>query len=205
MMADLPRSQESKRFGLATRFTVATISLFLALASVLVFEGSREPSFGHDPNLIKTIAPTYGIPGNLTLFQAIRGKYCELQRRYFPNPSRYTFTSISTNRCSVHGLLNQCMEIGGRQYYIEKNVAAGAVVFGFSNVLSGGQWINAFEAALQKDKPEWWDPRINGFRRENLVLLRSGRRVTLVLSEATAREFEQKYPELKRERLETAQ
>ena len=84
-----------------------------------------------------------------------------------------TFSS-STNvqLCSVSGLLNQCMEISGWQYLIDKNVAAGTVKFGPLKEMTGKEWVAAFENALQTGTPEWWDGKTKRLRKENLVLIR---------------------------------
>jgi len=160
----------------------------------------REPPFWNDSNLVKTTPP-----GPITLFtpttlmQKFRWKYYELKKKYRPNPLSYTFNaSGGPSPCSIHGLLNQAMDAGGTQYLVERHVAGGSVNFGHPVALNGAQWIEAFESALQTNKPEWWQPERKGFRRENLVLLHYGRRTTLVLSEETAKLYEQKHRGLKR-------
>ena len=117
----------------------------------------------------------------------------------WPNPMAYSFGARPEPVAhSIHGILNQCMTIGGTEYLIEKGVSAGSVMFGPTNVLNGEQWIKAFEAALQTAEPEWHDFRRKEFRKENLVLLRHNKRTVLVLSKETAEEFQRRYPRLKR-------
>jgi hypothetical protein len=89
------------------------------------------------------------------------------------------------------------MDTGGTRYFIEKNVAAGAVMFGSTNVLNGQQWISAFESALQSGEAEWWDPETKGFRKEKLTLFRYDPQTTLVLSKQGLADAQKRYPKLK--------
>jgi hypothetical protein len=93
---------------------------------------------------------------------------------YFGNPNGWTFPGNGAAISSISGLLDQCMEVSGSKYLIDKNVAAGSVVFGSTNTLNGAQWVASFEQSLETGMPEWWDfSRGKGFRRkENLVLIR---------------------------------
>ena len=94
-----------------------------------------------------------------------------------------------TQRCSIHGLLNQCMEMSDVRYLIDKNVAAGSVNFGHTNTLNGTQWIAAFESALQTGQPEWYVSESNQFRKENLVLIRYDSKTVLVLPTDRASQY----------------
>jgi RNA polymerase sigma factor (sigma-70 family) len=91
--------------------------------------------------------------------------------------------SASTNvqLCSVSGLLNQCMEISGWHYLIDKNVVAGAVKFGPLKEMTGKEWVAAFENALQTGTPEWWDGKTKHMHRENLVLIRFPEQRTILV------------------------
>lgn len=170
----------------------------LALTGLFVWNLLEDP-FRGDPNIVRTTRPTMGLIPNNNLFGTLFWKYYELKRRYRPNPATYTFSaSGAPSPCSIHGLLNQCMDVGGTEYLIEKNVAGGSVNFGSPVVLNGAQWIAAFERALQNDQPQWWDSEKKGFRKENLVFLRYSRRITLVLSPETAKEYQLRYPRLER-------
>ena len=102
----------------------------------------------------------------------------------------YSFPASATNRCLVHGLLNQCMEITGVRYVMARDVAAGTVQFGHTNTLNGAQWVVAFTEALQIGQPEWWDSQTKRFRKENLVLLTNDARTVLVLPKGMVREFQ---------------
>jgi RNA polymerase sigma factor (sigma-70 family) len=109
------------------------------------------------------------------------------------DPDSYSYPGEGARRCSISGLLNQCMETEGFKYVIDIDVSAGSVVFGSTNTLNGSQWVAAFEKALQTGKPEWWDfSRGKGFRRkENLVLLKFPRqKIVLVLPKDKAGRFE---------------
>jgi hypothetical protein len=58
-------------------------------------------------------------------------------------------------------------------------------------VYNGEEWVDAFESALQTNKPEWWAAKKNGFRRENLVLIRFPKEKTvLVLPKEKAAKYQ---------------
>jgi RNA polymerase sigma factor (sigma-70 family) len=103
-----------------------------------------------------------------------------------------TFPPEPVQLCSISGLLNQCMELSGWQYLIDKSVAPGSVEFGGSaQPLNGEQWLAAFENALQTKTPEWWDAKTKKFRRENLVLIRyPNQKIVLVLPPEKAAEYQ---------------
>lgn len=110
--------------------------------------------------------------------------------------TNYTFNASPTNRCSVHGLLNQCMEVTGNRYLIADGIAAGTVSFGHTNALNGVQWVAAFEAALEKGMPQRWDASSRTFLKENLVLVRYPEEKTvLVLPAAQAEILRKTYEE----------
>ncbi len=117
----------------------------------------------------------------------------KFQQRYcqrHPQPLAFSFPACPVSRCSIHGLLNQCMEVSGVSYLIPKDVAAGTVQFGHTNVLNGGQWVAAFTEALTNGQPEWWDSRAKGFRKGNLILVTNGPRTVMVLSQEFVHEFQ---------------
>lgn len=88
------------------------------------------------------------------------------------HPLNYSFPVSAVQDCSVSGLLNQCMEVSGWRYLIDKEVAAGSLQFGTARVMNGAEWVLAFENALQTNRPQWWDARRRRLRNENLVRIR---------------------------------
>jgi hypothetical protein len=92
-----------------------------------------------------------------------------------------TIPPSQTNSFSIQGLLNQCHDFSGVQFFIDRNVAAGVVQFGHTNAMSSIEWVAAFTKALQTQRPEWWDTPSNRSRRENLVLIQMDRKTVLVL------------------------
>ena len=75
---------------------------------------------------------------------------------------------------------------------IPKEVAAGSVQFGHTNVLSGPQWVRAFTEALEHGRPQWWDPQAKKMINENLVLVTNDARTVMVLPQAMVGEFQRK-------------
>jgi hypothetical protein len=115
----------------------------------------------------------------------------DMPTNHYGNPLNYTFPASGPTPCSIHGLLNQCMEVSGWHYLIDKDVAAGSVNFGRTNVMNGQEWVAAFENALQFGEPEWWN--FSGdkkLRKENLILLRYPReKNVLVLPQDKAAQY----------------
>jgi len=97
------------------------------------------------------------------------------------HPLNYTFPISPAESCSIHGILNECMEVSGWRYLIEKDIAGGSVKFGADKVMNGVEWVAAFESALQTKSPEWWDQKRKTMRSENLVLIRYPKQKTILV------------------------
>jgi RNA polymerase sigma factor (sigma-70 family) len=109
----------------------------------------------------------------------------------FGHPLNSSFPISPVQRCSISGLLDQCMELSGWRYLIDKEVAAGSVKFGNAKVLNGEEWLTAFENALQTNTPEWWDAKLKRQRQENLVLIRYPKqKIILVLPKDKAGKYQ---------------
>lgn len=131
-----------------------------------------------------------GLPPNATLSQRAFIWWLQIRQRFEkPRPLARSFPASPTNRYSIHGLLNQCMEVNGVRYVILKEVAAGSVQFGHTNTMNGTQWVAAITEALQQGRPEWWDSQARQFRRENLVLVTNNARTVLVIPKTMLREI----------------
>ena len=176
------------------------MGLFTLLALVLVvialtLESPRTTPSLPDSRFVMTSYPRIGLPLNSSIKDRVI-IWCFRQVQKFreahPRPLAYSFPAGPDARCSIHGLLNQCMEINGVTYMIPRDVAAGSVFFGHSNVLYGAQWVSAFTDALKTNQLEWWDSKTKKFRRENLILLTNGPRAVLVLPSEMAEEFQTK-------------
>lgn len=107
-----------------------------------------------------------------------------------PLKGNSSFPVSEVRRCSIHGLLNQCHEISGVQFLIDKNVASGLVQFGSSNVLNGPQWVSAFTNAIRTGMVEWWDAKKGSFRKDNPVFIPVGANAVLVLPSERVRDFQ---------------
>ena len=108
----------------------------------------------------------------------------------YGHPMDYTFPISPVQGCAIGALLNQCMQVSGWRYFIDKDASAGIVQFGCARVMNGGEWVRAFENALQTGQPGWWDQKAKHWRSENLVLIRfADRKVVLVLPWDKARKY----------------
>jgi hypothetical protein len=104
-----------------------------------------------------TTYPRMGMSPTLSLSQRLLctlvQTWMQYQRRHGKrNPSAYSFPASPVQLCSIHGLLNQCMEVSGTHYLIAVEVA-GAVEFGSTNTLNGAQWVAACEHAIEASDP----------------------------------------------------
>jgi len=110
---------------------------------------------------------------------------------FFGNPATFSFPITPVERCSISGLLDQCMQVSGNRYLVDKEVAAGGVKFGCPKVMNGEEWIAAFENALQTNTPEWWDATLKTQRQENLILIRYPKqKIVLVLPKDKAAKYQ---------------
>jgi RNA polymerase sigma factor (sigma-70 family) len=156
---------------------VIGVCVFLAAGTVTI-QQVRKPKY--NPNDFQ--ATTYPT-GSPEMMQYLTNNY--------GHPLNYTFPITAVQLSSINGLLNQCMEVSGWRYLMDKEVAAGSVKFGCPKVYNGEEWVDAFESALQTNKPEWWAAKKNGFRRENLVLIRFPKEKTvLVLPKEKAAKYQ---------------
>jgi|GEM_PF-6008514 len=155
---------------------VAGIAVLLAAGTATVtINKIRHPNFNPE-DFWATTYPTW-LEGMMT--------------NSFGHPLNYTFPITPVQRCSISGLLNQCMQLSGWRYLIDKEVAAGSVKFGDSKVLNGEEWLTAFENALQTNTPEWWDAKLKRQRQENLVLIRYHKlKTVLVLPKDKATKYQ---------------
>jgi RNA polymerase sigma factor (sigma-70 family) len=119
------------------------------------------------------------------------------QMQYITNswghPLNYSFPATPVQFSSIEGLLNQCMEVSGWHYLVEKDVAMGGMVkFGYPKVLNGEEWVAAFENALQTNQPGWLERAKNRsrWRTDNLVLIRyPDQKIVLVLTKEKAAKY----------------
>jgi len=105
----------------------------------------------------------------------------QLMTNSFGHQLDSTLSASPVQLCSISGLLNQCMEISGWRYLIDKNVSAGTVKFGSQKEMTGKEWVAAFENVLQTGNPEWWDGKTKRMHRENLVLIRFPEQKTVLV------------------------
>lgn len=176
----VPATTRTPVFGRGWR--LAVILVFGLVVLVVVWwhsqslvdqpDASNKPWDGR-PIFVATTYPTMGAPAGAGPIQRLWVSYYNWRMRHgSKNPTNYSFGVSAPSPCSIHGLLNQCMEMTGTRYLMAKEVSAGSVTFGHSNVLNGAQWTTAFELALQTNRPGWFDYTTKQMRQENLLLLR---------------------------------
>jgi len=181
---------------ISRRWVVGLVCAIVLFAGVMfLMPNTRAPAplpFDAGGYVVTTPPTTFSLPPNPSLKDRFRYTLFTLMMKMSSSTNKYMFGATSlTNRCLVHGLLNQCMEVSGVRYLMPSSVAAGSVRFGNTNTLNGPQWVAAFEKALQTGTPEWWDAEQKKMRDENLVLIRFPEQKTvLVLPQEKAAEFQ---------------
>ena len=165
------------------------LRIFIAIAFVafwtvigLIAFLSPRADYLNDSTLVATKPPDYSdlfVPSNAS---SLRKRVSRMYRQIFP-PARgnYSFPASAPRLCSIDGLLTQCHEVCGVQFFIDKQVASGSVMFGSTNTLNGPQWVAAFTNAVQTGEVQWWDPNTKDFHKENPVFIPIGTDACLVL------------------------
>jgi hypothetical protein len=149
------------------------------------------PVWDGKPRFAETTYSQRGDSSNATLWQRMFMAYLDFQRRHGKkNPAAWSFPATPPRLCSIHGLLNQCMEVTGTRYLMAYEASAGSVQFGHSNVLNGAQWVAAFEAALQTNQPGCFDYSAKSPRPENLLLIREKPGVVKVIPPSRLAEYQ---------------
>lgn len=161
---------------------MCAFGLLTLLLGLWIFSSERPSPYFRDATLVPTKTQD---PADLFVLPGVPAVLKPLARFYYrlrPLPrGTWSFPAGTNTRCSIHGLLTECHEVSGTQFFIDQNVAAGNVMFGSSNVLNGPQWVFAFTNALQHGVVEWWDPKLRAFRKENPVLIAAGGNAILVV------------------------
>jgi hypothetical protein len=188
-MQPLTRKRTFGRIG-AWLFVAACLGLLGSLV-FLMSRPVQTSSFDQDPRFVVTAVHEISVSPNAGLLErGFVGWFQFRQKMLGRRPGTYSFPVSPTTGCSIHGLLMQCTDISGVRYVIPKDVAAGRVQFGTTNVLTGPQWVQAFTEALQHGQPGWWDSKAKTSISENLVLVTNDIRTVLVLPRSWVREFQ---------------
>jgi hypothetical protein len=157
--------------------------VFLGLVigmGLILFVSQDASSYANDPTLVATKPTDLVVPNTGS---SVQRRLYETYYQFFP-PRRGHFSfrgSPAPMRCSIHGLLNQCQDVSRAQFFVDKQVASGSVMFGPTNTLSGPQWVTAFTNAVQTGEVEWYDVNENRFRKDNPVFIALGKNSYLVL------------------------
>ena len=143
------------------------------------------------PRFYATTYSKMEMPRRLPLPQRLLWTWTEYQRRHRKrNPAAYSFPASPVRLCSIHGLLNQCMEITGTQYLIAVEVA-GAVEFGNTNILNGSQWVAAFEhASGASDSAICYDFAKQRNFQDTLLVIREGPGLVKIVPRTKVAEYQ---------------
>jgi hypothetical protein len=150
------------------------------LAGVALFYLARPSRYFRDPTLVATAQTDYS-----DIFATGSGLMRTFWKAYYkwrpPPRGVITFSPSATNRCSIQGLLIQCHDAIGIQFFIDKSVAAGSVMFGHTNALAGPAWAHQFTNAIERGKVEWWDSSQRKMRSDNPVFVPINEKAVLVI------------------------
>ena len=158
--APLPdrQSRREKRPALRPLFLAAVLGLaaFFGLLLWPVNPGISPIDLSREDGRSRFYTTTFSkmvMPPNLTLRDRLFWTWRKYQRLYEKrNPTACSFAASPVQLWSIHGLLNQCMDVTGTRYWIAVEIA-GAVEFGSTNALNGAQWVAAIEHAIEASNP----------------------------------------------------
>jgi hypothetical protein len=168
-----------------TKFRRAAFILLLAtiLAAITLFYFARPSAYFRDPSLVATSARDLS-----ELYAQVRGGPAFLKpfwKTFYKlrplKPGTTIFSPAPTNRFSIHGVLNQCHEAIDVQFFIDKQIAAGSVIFGYTNQLSAPAWTDGLTNAIISGTVEWWDQSQKAFRHDNPLFIPISDKVVLVI------------------------
>ncbi len=186
------KSPEPKRNGASLRYYVLGIVFVSAvLVAMLLLIPGKQPApplpFDTKGFVASNFAPLFPKPANPSLKERLFFGWIELMRLFKADSWSFPAT---TARCSIHGLLNECMEVSGNRYLLSPEIASGSVQLSATNTLDGPHWVAEVERTLHTGKVEWWDRELKGWRKEPLVFIRfPAQKTVLVLPELQAVEF----------------
>jgi hypothetical protein len=186
----------AQRFHSKHKILIVVVFILLVLVSgalISFFSASAESKFLNDPTLVATTLPEPMLLAPNTR-SSLRTRFYKVYFQVFP-PKRgnYSFRPRPAPvRCSIQGLLNQCHDVSGVQFFIDKHVAGGTVMFGHTNTLNGPQWVTAFTNALQIGEVSWWDSTKKDFRKENPVFIAVGKNAYLVLPKDRVEQYQKR-------------
>jgi hypothetical protein len=174
-------------------FIVVGFILLVSVSGALIsfFFPPPESKFLNDPTLVATKLPEPMLFAPNTR-SSLRARFYKVYYQAFP-PKRGNSSfppRPAPVLCSIQGLLNQCHDVSGVQFFIDKHVAGGTVMFGHTNTLNGPQWVTAFTNAVQTGEVSWWDSTKKDFRNENPVFIAVGRNAYLVLPKDRVEQFQ---------------
>ena len=190
MTAD--KSQQPARGGISFRYYFLGVVLASALlvAMLLLIPGKQPtPPLPFDTKgfVASNFTPLLAKPANPSLKDRLFFGWIELMRLFKADTWSFPATP---GRCSIHGLLNQCMQVSGNRYLLSPEIASGSAQLSATNTLDGPQWVAEVERTLHTGKIEWWDSELKGWRKEPLVFIRfPAQKTVLILPELQAVEF----------------
>jgi hypothetical protein len=182
------------------RLVLAFVGLALLLLITLLLwpdpKTKAPPPLPFDTNSLVACVPHPLIPLQLpphpTMGQRLAFRLFKLSQALSSSKSTgtWSFAASPIGPCMIQGLLNECANASGTNYYLPLKVTTGTVRFGNTNTLDGPHWVSAFEHALQTGNPDWWNSEAKRREQENLVLIRyPEQKAILVLPASAAREF----------------
>ena len=131
------------------------------------------------------------MPANLTLFQRASWVWAGYWRRHAkPSPPLFSIAASPVGPCSIYRCLEVCTELTGTNYYVAVEIPH-TIKFGTSNVLSGAQWVAAFESAIETSGPVTCiDFAKKSSFEDTLVLIREGPGVVKIVPRSKLADYQ---------------
>jgi hypothetical protein len=130
-------------------------------------------------------------PSTFPIRERLLWGWIQFKRHYLKaNPAAYSFPPARKMACSITALLDQCMQVSGKQYLVAVEIR-GEVEFGSTATLNGQQFVAAFERALETSSPvSCYDyGKKSGFE-DTLVVIHEGARLVKVIPRSKLGEYQ---------------
>ncbi len=163
-------------------FVLAAPFTFMAWRSAP--EPTPPPLPFDEKQFVATVMPAYFTPNYTVPQKLFFAVLTPMEWMFGSGKSSWSFSpSGAITKCSVQGILIECMQVTSNRYLMPLSVAAGSVDFPHTNVLNGPQFVAAFEGALHTNGVEFWDK--GKMRHEKIEILRFPKQKTLVVLPAS--------------------
>jgi hypothetical protein len=130
-------------------------------------------------------------PSTFPMRERLLWAWIQFKRHHLkPNPAAYSFPPGRRMPCAITALLNQCMDVSGKEYLVAVEIR-GEVEFGSTKTLNGVQFVAAFEHALETSGPvSCYDYAKKSAFEDTLLVIHEGPRLIKVVPRSKLGEYQ---------------